>query len=544
MCPYSGIRCGIRECFHDLDNYFYKLYRHPYVDELPICACCNDDIEQGLFFGPGDRISDICSLCGDGGDLQQCSNKVGSGIDDFCPHAFCVECIETYMGCEALAEAQTAESWFCLKCDGSKLSEHLERFTSASKNSIFSKATSSVILTDIIKHEAGCSETFQVEDFVDEAELQTRLTLHILNSFEDEILVCEEKLEENSIEKLKNEILLEVETIEDLESEICAFKITWQKHHEILHLQKVQLQETLSDKDLMAFYALRDDALRVNEKSFGRSILPRSSWKDCLENGQVPLIVTQCCQVAEAQSPPVQEISSRNSILVPLERQNVPSSFSRPLTLEFQEFQDQMTELYSAKEDLVYSDYPPDFLEILPESIIKVLWYSQDFKEREEIQKKYDVPAHVMIITRYSLKPPVPARVKDWSIAPRVHGSVLKSLYYADTPKEHAVLAEKYGLEDDIVEVDDMGDIYELDSDYRGEKKQSVNYVGDMQDALREEDAKSSRIFGTKQRKSLAIPCSVINDQKEEEREVKKLKKKLSLCQKGVSNALKNVFRD
>lgn len=112
------------KCYHDLNHPLYLLCTHPMIPSLPVCILCyeelnnifenyntnlnittttNEDQEELL------DISDICSICGDGGDLLLCSNEE-------CNHAFCVECIEKNFNINELNRVKDSNDWSCYSC--------------------------------------------------------------------------------------------------------------------------------------------------------------------------------------------------------------------------------------------------------------------------------------------------------------------------------------------------------------------------------------------------------------------------------------------
>lgn len=145
--PYEieGLYCSL--CFHDLHNSSYKICQHPLI-EVPLCILCLDTISAA--FNCEVDIADICSWCGEGGELLGC---------DECEHLFCRECISNNLGEAELLKVVESSPWKCYVCDSSPLDKFHKALKAGEEFSIYNERKNEV---DGISEEQAAIERLNV----------------------------------------------------------------------------------------------------------------------------------------------------------------------------------------------------------------------------------------------------------------------------------------------------------------------------------------------------------------------------------------------
>jgi hypothetical protein len=96
-------------CRHDLNHTIYQIFRHP-VLEVPLCIICHQTLWESDLFADTVDTSELCTWCGDGGDLFLCDDA------EKCNRAFCRDCLTANLGEGAVQIIEEADRWFCLCC--------------------------------------------------------------------------------------------------------------------------------------------------------------------------------------------------------------------------------------------------------------------------------------------------------------------------------------------------------------------------------------------------------------------------------------------
>jgi hypothetical protein len=138
-----------RICYCSLNHHLYKIYEHPRIN-ISLCGVCDDEIHENLVDMKDKSPDEYCIWCVDGGDLFLC---------DSCNHATCEICILNNFGKLHLDSIVNGKSWKCFQCAPESLGD--------------------------LYYQNQTEENISLDD-----------AYLLLDEIEDEILRCEEKIEE------------------------------------------------------------------------------------------------------------------------------------------------------------------------------------------------------------------------------------------------------------------------------------------------------------------------------------------------------------
>jgi hypothetical protein len=177
-------------CNHDLNHPSYLICSHPILG-VPLCIICNQEITSSDLFDENIEISDVCSWCGDGGELFMCSNTEGN-----CERSFCTACLTANLESE-LESIKNNDNWFCLCCN----TEPLVRFHKAAE--IGSANSMYTCSSEALEKLFDGAKTYAIEGTADKEAAETMISSEAVletkdNTSTDAKVPPEENKEEGS----------------------------------------------------------------------------------------------------------------------------------------------------------------------------------------------------------------------------------------------------------------------------------------------------------------------------------------------------------
>lgn len=179
-------------CQHDLNHPIYEVCRHPLLD-VPLCSECHQNVLLSDIMNPEADKSEMCSWCGDGGELFLCSDEKD------CNRAFCRDCLTINLGEEAVDMIEDSDDWQCLCCDDIPLEPFREAMDIGIRNSIYSHT----LVLESAQHDDGDEKKEQSESLTEEERAVARDT-YILRRLVQESDAAAKQLEDGELkEKLR-----------------------------------------------------------------------------------------------------------------------------------------------------------------------------------------------------------------------------------------------------------------------------------------------------------------------------------------------------
>jgi hypothetical protein len=174
---------------------------------------CADELDATLKVDQSE-ISEICSWCGEGGDLFAC------GDGESCPHCFCEGCIANYLGAEYLDDLRASdEDWTCFVCDSSNLKRYSDALLVGMERSMYH---GSMPIPKVKSEGTAHEDDEEEEDDDDEIEEKTEEQLDAMRNDETRRLKVLIEESQEAASRLEPEVLQH--TREDIEAELKASK--------------------------------------------------------------------------------------------------------------------------------------------------------------------------------------------------------------------------------------------------------------------------------------------------------------------------------
>lgn len=128
------------------------------------------------------------------------------------------------------------------------------------------------------------------------------------------------------------------------------------------------------------------------------------------------------------------------------------------------------------------------------------------WKDFETLRMNFDIPDFMTYILKHAHEK-WKKHFQDYSFASNVHPSILKALFYSDTPSVYEVIADHYELDPEISKMEDCGDIDDVFAIYNRRNPNNRFTVEEMMDAAYEESiaVESSNGLTAKQAKQLLL---------------------------------------
>lgn len=182
-------------CLHDLNHPIYVPCVHPILS-VPLCVVCHEDVLRSDLFNEATDESDVCTWCGDGGDLLMCSDE------EHCNRAFCKTCIESNFSANNFQSIENNDNWLCFCCDVTPLEPFKTAAAIAQTISIYNQSFSSQ------QEHRGEDPSETTETTENDQEIQRNLFL--LQSVIEEGVEASSNLEDVSLSAREAEIRTEL----------------------------------------------------------------------------------------------------------------------------------------------------------------------------------------------------------------------------------------------------------------------------------------------------------------------------------------------
>lgn len=354
-----------------------RIYCHPFLP-VPVCAICFDSLDH--LDEPDDEESDYCIWCGDGGDLLLC---------DTCPSCVCECCVRNQLGEDILVHIQRSEKWSCFCCDSTPLECFLAHLNLQSDEDVFPRDLES--------------------------------TISLLSCVEDEILQCQHLCDDSIaqdrvIEEIRKECVRDGKDRQSLffshlkfhrhrcEVEISEWKNRWERHWQRMAHRSAELQEHVDvlGGDLALFYQQRDNKPRIWSEEYDLNRFtepnspPESPTKDSPHQATY---IEYLSRTDEYQNPPNVQFSSRICVQQDYESDDA-SDFS---VLGNHSITDSVVLKYSERPDPPPHSFPSIFLQDVPYSVLKALYYVGGFHpDRRYLIETFAIPPAIQTVLSYA----------------------------------------------------------------------------------------------------------------------------------------------
>lgn len=199
----KNLHCTI--CMHDLNHPVYLCCTHPILS-VPLCAICHDDIQKSDLFDDDVDVNDICTWCGEGGDVFMCSDE------ENCNRSFCRLCVTSNFPPEVLHCIENDDEWLCFCCDPRLLQPFIHAASIAEGISIYNKP--------FIPSQEGRRDTFDTTSDespqpsqapeLTEAELEIQKNIYLLRAVIEGITEASKNLEGSVLKTKEAEIRTEL----------------------------------------------------------------------------------------------------------------------------------------------------------------------------------------------------------------------------------------------------------------------------------------------------------------------------------------------
>ena len=563
----AGLYCTL--CGHDLDHSTYLVCEHPCV-RTPLCVLCRDEIESRLGEAgvplPGDDLYeggglsyDVCTWCGLGGDLIVC------GDGDSCPHSFCRGCLETHLGDEVVGEINAADEWKCLVCcAASPRNQQMRDFAAALEtarlDSMYTKGGGDDDMQSV--EDEGDDDKSDDDEDEDEERVATKdcvikeraakknldLLHTVLMAIEEALVRLEEKSLSEKRKLVADELCLAYGATQ-VNDEMDLYEAHWQRHLEILQRQEVDLIEIVTQLGFDPFslptytdigFGRDEEAMDEEERESAKEVTRMLNERDQREKAH------------QMSSPGDNSVFPRYArdhdwFAEPEAHRENPRADLASLAADTAT--DPRVQRYHAQPPLHPTFCPPSFYDAWPSDLVKALHYSSrllhDQPTFEALVDTYKVPPHVQVVLKHWCGRSgieVPEHAKRWTFARSLHGSILKALYYTELPKDHQVLQERYGLEEDVAEVCDVGEIGQIVAQKHPGRRHrvEVDFAVELANCLHEENQhKSSRLFSTRQLRKIRQEDAFEEEDDEEEEEDRILRSLVRSANKATRAVLR-----
>ena len=222
------------------------VFEHPTLHVL-LCATCHEQVSAAVALFGADGSEDLCTWCGDGGDLLLC---------DHCPRAFCDACITQSLGVQYCSAAMSAPDWECVVCDPSLLDAQ-RRFLTDTREQLALQADGLADNTIFVAED--------VDDDVGRQRLIDRLV-----AVEAELEEAANSLEDEATQRIRRELVAEMQTLApksgstDIEAaadaELRTYIDLWTEKHDALADAAAELRDQCDAAgiDLALFYRCWD----------------------------------------------------------------------------------------------------------------------------------------------------------------------------------------------------------------------------------------------------------------------------------------------
>lgn len=505
---YGFMECSM--CHINLNNECYQIFQHPYL-RVPLCILCHDLLNQRIELENEEEGDGICTWCGLGGCLFECSSED-------CQHYFCTDCVQENLGEEALANIQEDDDWKCLVCCEDpqeiypRMQSYIDALEAATYTSMYNAAST-----------AACAE--ETDGWECDQEVQSILQKNY--DFLSAILLAlqegEAQLESEGYAKRRNSIhsevirrpdnsLLSPEQVEAIvEGDFEISNQTWKRHVEILQRQELDLQDIIENLDYDPFMNPLYSELHGD--------------KDALEKIEPP-------SIAFPSAAPIDEHDYYKESEERAEKANPKIDELRHLTAV-----DPDVLHYRGEKPLSEKHCPPSFHQVLPSDLIHALVYSaQDSHGQSRFKalcKRYSVPPHVAVVLKWMRRDAISQNCRMWSFAKSLHGSILKALFHCDDAIDREVLQVRYKLPEEVVSMDDCGDIDAIASatkackqsaffsklsanEYHGEISDEDDLVEQFKADMSRNDRTERQTFSRKQKELLGENIEERDDEEQE----------------------------
>jgi len=191
-------------CFHDLNHPIYLCCTHPILS-VPLCAICHEDIQNSDLFNEDVDVNDICTWCGEGGELFMCCDE------ENCNRSFCKSCVANNFPPEVLQSIENDDEWLCFCCDTRPLQPFVHAASIAEGISIYNQpfVPSQEPRGDTSDPSVEASQSSQPADPT-EAELEIQKNIALLRAVIEECTEASKNLEGSAIKAKEAEIRTEL----------------------------------------------------------------------------------------------------------------------------------------------------------------------------------------------------------------------------------------------------------------------------------------------------------------------------------------------